>query len=98
MDTYSFLLDPAKGDLENKYRIDTSFPGYKDLGFSMSPKYSFAHTILTNLAYDSEENRIDNLLLEDAKQKNRVFKEDKKNKIKNYLSAITRFENDQLKG
>ena len=64
----------------------------------MSPEDSFAHKILTNLAYASEEDRIDNLLLKDAKQKNKVFKELEKNKKEEYLSAIARFENDQLKG
>ena len=98
MDTYSFLLHPAKGDLENKYKIDISFSEYMSDEFSMSPEDSFAHKILTNLAYASEEDRIDNLLLKDAKQKNKVFKELEKNKKEEYLSAIARFENDQLKG
>jgi hypothetical protein len=96
LETYEFLLNSREYGEELKYEIVPMLvtPG----SFTIAPSESFASIILRNLAYASEEDRIDNLLLKDAKQKNKIFKELEKDQKNKYLSAIARFENDQLKG
>ena len=96
LETYEFLLNSREYDEELKYEIVPMLvnPG----SFTIAPSESFASIILRNLANASEEDRIDNLLLKDAKQKNKIFKELEKDKKNIYLSAIARFENDLLKG
>jgi len=98
-ETYEFLLNSREYDNELKYEIVPMLtPGRFKTAFTIAPSESFASIILRNLAYASEEDRIDNLLLKDAKQKNKVFKELEKDEKNKYLSAIAQFENDQLKG
>jgi len=95
-ETYEFLLNGREYDNEMKYKIVPML--VTPNSFTIAPSESFASIILRNLAYASEEDRIDNLLLKDAKQKNKIFKELEKDEKNKYFSAIARFENDQLKG
>ena len=58
--------------------------------FSIAPEI-----ILKNLAYADVEDRIDNLLLKDARQKNKLFKKLEETSKKEYLSALKKFENNK---
>jgi hypothetical protein len=57
-------------------------------GFVPAPKKSIAEAILQNLAYGDPEERIDNLLLEDAKTKYTQLREIAKEDQKKYREAI----------
>ena len=63
--------------------------------FTIAPEGSIAEIILKNLAYADVEDRIDNLLLKDARQKNKLFKKLEETSKKEYLSALKKFENNK---
>lgn len=99
-DTLDFLMASPSYDNEYNYqiihKIEEVNKFYKDTKFSPAPFQSFADNILTNLAYASEGNRIDTLLLKDAKEKFKAFKDYEKNCNKNYFDSVAYF-NKQLK-
>lgn len=64
--------------------------------FTLAPLGTFADIILNNLAYSSEENRVDNFLLKDAKEKFKAFKNHENDCNKNYFDSLASFDK-QLK-
>lgn len=100
-DTLDFLMASPSYENENNYQIIYKIEGvnnsYKHNSFfSPAPYQSFADNILTNLAYASEENRIDTLLLKDAKEKFQAFKNYEKDCNKKYFDSLACFDK-QLK-
>lgn len=59
--------------------------------FVKAPKKSIASYILLNLAYASEEERIDNLIIDDAKRKHEMLKNYSVRVSKEYDEAISKF-------
>ena len=96
-DMFDFLMSKPQHDEELKrYRIFDQIQRHETTHdvdvFTKAPAGSFAEIILQNLAYAAEEDRIDNLLLKDAKQRNKVFKEHEKQCEKNYFDGLKKFE------
>ena len=61
--------------------------------FTMAPEGSLSDVVLNNLAYASQENRIDNLLVKHAKQQFSEFQSYEANCKKQYLNAIEGLDN-----
>jgi hypothetical protein len=59
--------------------------------FVKAPKHSISYYILTNLAYAPTDERIDQLLINDAKKKYAMLKEYSLLASKEYEEAISRF-------
>ena len=59
----------------------------------MAPEGSLSDVVLNNLAYASQENRIDNLLVKHAKQQFSEFQSYEANCKKQYLNAIEGLDN-----
>lgn len=90
-----FMSQP---DFENEYeRINVSTNiDAKDSrernSYTMAPKDSFADLMLRNLAYSPKEKRLDNLVLEDARKKNKIFKHFEEKCRKKYLDSLKKLE------
>lgn len=77
---------------DSEYRIDINeliCDGSKN-GFVPAPKNTFSRIILENLVYSPNEKRIDNLLLEDAKEKHSQFQNRLKNGRDKFSKAINK--------
>ena len=97
-DIYDFLMSKPQTseeheeyEMRDKIEMPIEYRGSIS-NFTPAPRGSFADKILKNLAYVTEENRIDNLLLKDAKQKNKAFKAYEKKHQKNYFDGLKKFE------
>jgi hypothetical protein len=93
---FRMLLQTDSEDLNNCYfkplidcwkdekKMEQSF-------FVKAPKHSISYYILTNLAYAPTDERIDQLLINDAKKKYAMLKEYSLLASKEYEEAISRF-------
>jgi hypothetical protein len=88
-----FLFNTSRDDIHSfKYLLNNySFDSMYDVGHVPAPSNSFAEAILENLAYAPPEQRIDTLMINDAKTKFASFKEQLDLKETEYKSAIESF-------
>ena len=88
-----FLFNTSRDDIHsfdfilNNYSVDSRY----EVGHVPAPSDSFAKAILENLAYASPEQRIDTLMINDAKTKFASFKKLVDSKETEYKTAIESF-------
>lgn len=86
---HDFLLSTSGGD-DHKWR--SVLCNTRDYGHVPAPDDSFSQLILKNLAYAPAEQRIDNLMLADAKKKYDAFEKRAAKKKLEYQTAINKFQ------
>lgn len=88
-----FLFNTSRDDIHSfEYRLNNySLDSMYDVGHVPAPSDSFAEAILENLAYAPPEQRIDTLMIDDAKNKFASFKEQLDLKEAEYKTAIESF-------